>query len=379
MQEQRKSNRRILLGVAIGLGLLLIVSTFKAAWKFLLSSSGLSTDVLIIGLIASAIVVGTAWAVRAGFFSGPYKFVSWLVLAIVVLVPSFFLVDIQIPKPSKKPRNYSPVQLAESENIAKESEPKSVEQQAKPGAILLDVDSGLHGLTVGLFSDDPIGIVIKKKEGGSDMEMMSGGFGSSRPFGFSQEYSNPGRNTHKLPVGTYDVVVTSQNTGWINGMMPLYGQQSDAESRGSSLGVGTASDESNPQYLHSKIEVQSGKIVTLTIRRDFKKLAENHPDWSDGKFFKFIWPKHGQGNISYPKYLLTLEQAKVVQRLFKAFADDKPEVSETNLLAIANKDLEPGKQYKTLNALFNNGKHPAWNSLIIPGKEKETWQLSDPE
>ncbi|MEQ9070668.1 MAG: hypothetical protein RLO18_28285, partial [Gimesia chilikensis] len=97
-------------------------------------------------------------------------------------------------------------------------------------------------------------------------------------------------------------------------------------------------------------------------------------DWSRGGLFKFHWAKTNRYSLKI--YTLSLPQALVVQQLLQAYADGKPDVAESALLKVAaeNNKAEPPK---TLAAIFNNGQHPAWKSLIIPGKTTGTWRLTE--
>ena len=130
-------------------------------------------------------------------------------------------------------------------------------------------------------------------------------------------------------------------------------------------------------YDQFEVEVEAGKTKTVTIKRDFKKHAENHPDWSTQTSHNFIWSK---SDIAHrQEFTFSTSQAKVVQQLLEGLAANKPEVKEVDLLKIANEEMFETSKHKTLSTLFNNGKHPAWGTMIAAGKSKGTWRLQEPE
>ncbi len=150
----------------------------------------------------------------------------------------------------------------------------------------------------------------------------------------------------------------------------------------------------------------SGKCgVTVPVSLDYKKLAASQPNWSKGGLFKFEWPVTSKKSKS-KRFTLSIQEAKVVQQLFEAFADGKPDVSASDLLKTANTGPNPGlinnsvKQefgppesgllktantgsdsvvYQSLKQIFNDGKHPAWGTLVVPGKAEDTFRLAEPK
>lgn len=67
-------------------------------------------------------------------------------------------------------------------------------------------------------------------------------------------------------------------------------------------------------------------------------------------------------------YSLRPSQASCVQILYEAYLKETPEVSGDYILE------KIGYNSKRLSDLFK--KHPAWGTLIIPGRTKGTYQLS---
>ncbi|MFH1303185.1 MAG: hypothetical protein ABIK07_19145, partial [Planctomycetota bacterium] len=217
--------------------------------------------------------------------------------------------------------------------INQEQEP--ADWKKNRGAILISGQES--SLRAGVFMDDPFQFQ-----------------GESGPFGFANRFFSLEASTHEVPAGKYIIRVSSELAGW-------------------------EGEYNTPQYELAEIEVKPGAIVPVTIRRDYEKLAESHPKWSQGGLFKFHWPIHKRGAANlFTVFTLTVEQALVVQELLKAFAADHPEVPEAALLKAVDADLKEG-QSKTLKALFNDGQNPAWNSLIVPGKVSDTWRLVEPK
>jgi serine/threonine protein kinase len=101
------------------------------------------------------------------------------------------------------------------------------------------------------------------------------------------------------------------------------------------------------------VEFRPGEITTLAVSRDLHAIAQMRPD-SDGLSI-LRWGRD---------YALTPSQARVMQALILAMADDKPGVEEGELLTLSGEIEVP-----TLRTLFNDGKHPAWQILLNPGRK----------
>ncbi len=175
--------------------------------------------------------------------------------------------------------------------------------------------------------------------------------GVSRKF-FEYRHRASEKETYRCAPGTYQVIVNDRIFGWMI-------------------------DNKPPHYNHSQIKVETGKVKTLTIQRDFKKHAASQPNWSKNRLHKFAWSKSGT-IIHYEIFTLSTSQAKVVQQLLEGLAANKPEVKEEDLLKITNEGVEK-ETHKTLSALFNNSKHPAWGTMIVAGDTKGTWRLQKPK
>jgi hypothetical protein len=123
----------------------------------------------------------------------------------------------------------------------------------------------------------------------------------------------------------------------------------------------TANLGANTRRLET-VEVKSGEIVGLTIRRDLAAITQMHPETDGLSYF------HWRGR----DYSLSPAQARVVQRLLAALAAGKPDVSETELMAAAQSTADAPLSY-----IFNDGKHPAWGTLVLAmDGERPTYRLA---
>ncbi|WP_417392206.1 serine/threonine-protein kinase [Gimesia sp.] len=246
-------------------------------------------------------------------------------------------------------------------------EPPPVESQPDgPGAILISGQTPY--LRVGIFP-------IDSPDGGdrwmSGQEMgMEGSFGAPKVYGFADRFFTLEPMTHELPAGKYLIKVSSTLAGWARrDENPGNDRAVPGGSRGSHPTYGT------PQYELKTVAVKPGEIVSVTIKPDYSKLAENHPDWSQGGLFKFHWARPGPNNLKI--YTLSLPQALIVQELLQAYADGKPDVAESTLLKVSE-DKSSQDTPQSLDSIFNAGQHPAWKTLIKPGKATDYWRLAEP-
>jgi len=410
VQEQRRSNKRIILGVVVAIGLMTIITLLIEIMttKQLLFPS--IHDWTIFSFIVLGIAGGVALIVniirkrKSKVFYSPWNILGWMVVTGIC----FFVVSLLMPRMVTRPHNvvqahfdsrlpiiridtgldqrsHNGIYSAVKRTYFLDSNPANL--FLSPGKHTLNITFQPEGMSPrsfqhtvqiggikGSFIDlGPATWAAYRKMRHKDkreIEKLNSaailldapnadlqvGIFPEKPilyeeFGFSQRFKKTGIQTINVPPGKYQIKISSEYAGWVT-------------------------TQSTPRYTHSQIEIKAGEFTAVTVQEDFKKLTEDHPDWSKKTLSQFNW---GKGSRQSRQFTLSTEQAKTVQRLLEAFADDKPEVSEANLLKIANKDLGPDKQYKTLSSLFNNGKHPAWGKLITPGKEKETWRLSDPE
>ncbi|WP_145109670.1 serine/threonine-protein kinase [Gimesia panareensis] len=228
--------------------------------------------------------------------------------------------------------------------------------------------SGADGMTP--MAGQMFGGDMDASMGMSEGEMgMSGAIRFPGPFGFADRFFTLEPMTHEVPAGKYLIRVSSTLAGWGRKDDP---RQDDHAFPGA--GPDPESTYGTPQYDLKTVEVKPGEIVSVTIQLDYSKLAENHPDWSRGGLFRFYWSNTGQHNLKI--YTLSLPQARVVQKLLEAVAVGKPDVPESVLFNIATAESAFGPVVP-LKELFNNGQHPAWKTMIVPGKAKETWRLAE--
>lgn len=232
-------------------------------------------------------------------------------------------------------------------------QPVQAPVEPAPGAILLVGQT--PNLRAGIFpiAGSPGDDMMMGMEAGMMSGFGSGEFGSKASgritvFGFTDQIYSLSPASWEVPAGEYEIRVQSNNEGWeMNG----YG----------------------PQYVQEKVNVRPGEIVTVKIVDDLKRLAEQHPDWQKGGLFRFLWPDSKMG--SRKVYTLTRAQAKVVQKLLISLIDHKPDVEAKALLKLAD-SVQETKSYTSLEELFNEGQHPAWEKLVVQGKTAGTWRLA---
>lgn len=360
VREHRRSNRRVILGVVIAIGLLLGAILSVQIWMHL---NQVEQQWVLIWGLRLAVICGmfiAAYFIKRKAASAarnnPWNIMGWVTAVLAGLftltmmmqvfeksIPAAkkhqpgYVYDGQepsetfiSPKTGDKVEVYSPRILVQKDKLNKQ---ESAAGKDHLGAILFKGQE--PGLRAGVFPVDPM--QVGPEDG---------------VFGFADRFFTVEPLLVELPAGKYLIRVSSENAGW--------------EVEGG-----------NPKYDLTEVEVKPGAIVVpITMSRDYARLAEVHPDWSTGGLFKFRWPesKMGRGKI----FTLTASQAKVVQELLKAYATNQPEVSEKDLLLVvpAGEDAE---SFQSLKDVFIDGQHPAWGKLIVPRKETGTWRLAEPQ
>lgn len=408
IDEQRRSNKRVLKGVGIGVGFLLLVWGLSYGLG-VLRQSQISVSVwfflsTVSCLIIAGVLLGSKM-VRSNFFretiKSPWKILGWIILCVPLLFLCMFMVFLFAPMFARASNDsvfidYDPKNpIMQIEVIETGKKYKHISHPA-----LIKLKKGRYQLKIAFFANNQLhtferGIIKqnktlridlsneirkklrdevfleneeeerKKNRGGILLLGQAPGLRvglfpvdpmQARPedggFGFADRFYVLEPMTFEVPAGFYDVKISSSNMGWVV-------------------------DYSNPQYTYTRIEVKPGQIFTVEVSRDYKKLAENQPDWSKSSLFEFVWPVSFKTK-SAKRFKLTGEHGKVVQQLLEAFADGKPDVAESDLLKTENSGTKPGL-YKSLKQKFNNGKHPAWGTLIVPGKAENTYRLVEPQ
>lgn len=435
VQEQRRSNKRVIIGVLVGILLLLSSILVVQIWRHLnpteqgfILNWGLNLLVVSVMLIAAYFIrrKGAAAAKR-----NPWVFMEW----VTILVACLMLLSLFLPTLGKSGQDtvileykgstmVGNIQIEADDVYQVRSWPfelqlkpgthhikiyflsagrplaitTTIEKQAgktlhvdltqqiltlagglperparetpppapSPGAILISGQTPF--LRAGVFPIDGLSD-DNMMAGGMDMGMFGGGSAARNVYGFADRFFTLEPMTHELPAGKYQIRVSSTLAGWgLRDDPPMNDRFVPGGGRGPEPTYGT------PQYELEEVEVKPGEIVSVTIKSNYKKLAQNHPDWSRGGLYKFYWAKTSHNSLKI--YTLSLSQALVVQQLLQAYADGKPDVAESALLQVASEN-DKAEPPKTLAAIFNNGQHPAWKSLIIPGKTTGTWRLTE--
>src|SRR5690606_8393717 len=133
------------------------------------------------------------------------------------------------------------------------------------------------------------------------------------------------------------------------------------------------------RYPHDKLIVWPIHLPhAVEVSRNFHKMAAALPRGINRGTHFFRW----QGET----YKLNGQQAPYVAFLLKAYADGEPDLHEARLLhggsfQGSEIDLPPLTSTKadkllasfreeghSLKALFDDGEHPAWGTLIVPGE-----------
>ncbi|WLD12595.1 serine/threonine-protein kinase [Planctellipticum variicoloris] len=133
------------------------------------------------------------------------------------------------------------------------------------------------------------------------------------------------------------------------------------------------------------IRVQTGEIVTVSATRDdvtglIRGILATTPDMHETQLAQFLW----NGEM----FVLSPQQAKVVRYLLQRSAAGEVETTEAELRTGAGQQLtfirksdsgEPETQIVPVDTpieqIFNNGRHPAWGTLIVPGTQVGTFAL----
>lgn len=414
-REHRRSNRRVILGVVIGVGLLLGSVLFIQIWRHLSQSEQAWAQNWGLKIAVVLAMFGAAYLIRRKAATAaernPWNVMAWATVLLAGLFSLSLLMQITVPpvndpvildykggtmisnisveadeiyrvhswpyelqmKPGKhyiktyfstagRPLNITttiqkeagkPLHVDLTKQILTlagglRERPASETPPVSPGAILLSGQTPFR--RAGIFPLDVPGWG-GMETGDAGMFGSAGmGMGGMSPvggFGFADRFFTLEPMTHEVPAGKYMIRVSTPLAGW-------------------------EGKDSNSPYDFKEVEVKPGEIVSVNIKPVFSKLTENHPDWSRGGLFKFHWSD--TGNRAPQIYTLSAQQAKVVQKLLEAYAAGNPDVPESVLLDIATADRAFGPAV-SLKELFNAGLHPAWGTLIVPGKAAGTWRL----
>lgn len=359
VQENRRSNKRVVLGVVLGIGLLMSMVLFTQIWVHLNRDEQLWAKIwglrlaVISGMVVAAYFIKRKAASAA--MNNPWNIMGWVTAVLAGLFTLSMLMQViekNIPAANKKQRVYEidgqqPMETIVSQETGEKREvygsrvlvqKNQLNQQASEagkenlGAILLEGQE--PGWRVGIFPVDPM--QVRPADG---------------VFGFADRFLTVDPLLVEVPAGKYRIRISCENAGW-------------------------EVDDGNPKYDLAEVDVKPGAIVVpVRVARDYSRLAEAHPDWSQGGLFKFRWLDSKLGGLQV--FTLTASQAKVVQELFNAYAADQPDVYEKILMLVVPAG-EGGDSNQTLKDVFNDGQHPAWNKLIVRGKDTGTFRLAKP-
>ena len=228
-----------------------------------------------------------------------------------------------------------------------------------PAANDEDVDFTVGGgMGYGSPMDEEFGM------GGGDADYGGDAYGSSSGFGSMPVATvRPATNSvHELPVGEYEIFVFDKLVGWGRDVA-LHKRRFEVRGVGK-IGtiinniVGTESGGNElpkpyrSAYAAGTVKVTVGKIENHHVERDFAKLGSIQPNWESPELFRFQW---GQ-----KQWTLDKAQAQCVQLLLNSRA-----VSTSRFLGEASMLAEVETEAETLQEVFNDGQHPAFDAGLF--------------
>ena len=239
------------------------------------------------------------------------------------------------------------------------------------------------GDTLGPADHDCGGLILQGDDPGTHVVVVGLG-----PYisGKGPQVLPPGR--HKLPVGTYTVMVFDTVAGWLPDVkshpqgeyQKLFGLMDTVYKNADIAGVPYDADTGTYAYAQyaagrNPIKIEAGEFVTVDARRNLKQIAETNwqfhraadQRFQPREFYRFLWNSR--------KYSLTASQAKVIDFLLCAYADDRRMVEESEILATVfpNESARP----QNLNFVFAEGEHPAWGTVVEANDDRKQYGLRE--
>lgn len=181
---------------------------------------------------------------------------------------------------------------------------------------------------------------------------------------------------YRIAPGEYEVQLFDWSFGWAHGKdvvvtAPFTPQAPQRPAAVRSLGT---------------IRVNPGEIVTVSATRDdvsalLRGILATTPDMRETQLAQFLW----NGEM----FVLSPMQAKMVRYLLQVSAAGEAETTEAALqkeagVAVAvqipaspeRPDVPRRTTGTPIRLLFNDGRHPAWGKLIVPGSRPDTFRLA---
>ncbi|MFY9252600.1 MAG: serine/threonine-protein kinase [Fuerstiella sp.] len=245
---------------------------------------------------------------------------------------------------------------------------------------LWDLDPAHHatqieigkGDTLGPANDEWGGLILDCGDPGTFVAIVGMG---PRIIESSYELLPAGR--HKLPVGTYEVLILDTQAGWLRDvksnskgdyekLYPRIEEQFENVEIGrkpydADSGAFTFSEYS-PSSKGSLVIIKPGEFTSVVAKRNLKEISSGSWQFNrdgaerflQGQFYRFLW--------NGTKYSLSANQAKVVDVLLKHLADGQPAMPEADVMAAVFD--QPDKRPVSVKAVFNDGSHPAWEMVV---------------
>ncbi|MCA9049822.1 MAG: hypothetical protein KDA89_13895, partial [Planctomycetaceae bacterium] len=241
-----------------------------------------------------------------------------------------------------------------------------------PTAIVID-----GGDTLGPADHDCGGLILQGDDPGTHVAVIGLG-----PYVSGQGPQILPSGRHKLPVGTYGVMVFDTVAGWLPDVkshpqgeyQKLFAVMETVYKNADIAGLPYDADTGTyafAQYAAGRnpIKIEAGEFVTVDARRNLKQIAgtnwQFHRDADErflpGEFYRFLWNSR--------KYSLTANQAKVIDFLLHAYADDRRMVDESEILTVVFPDESERPQNP--KHIFADDYHPAWGT-VVETKESQT-------
>lgn len=181
---------------------------------------------------------------------------------------------------------------------------------------------------------------------------------------------------YRIAPGEYEVQLFDWSFGWARGKdvvvtAPFTPQAPQRPAAVRSLGT---------------IRVSPGEIVTVSATRDdvsalLRGILATTPDMRETQLAQFLW----NGEM----FVLSPIQARVVRYLLQRAAAGEAETTEAELRTGAGQKLAFTRKSDSgepetlivpadtpIEQIFNNGRHPAWGKLIVPGSQPDTFRLA---
>lgn len=199
------------------------------------------------------------------------------------------------------------------------------------------------------------GIIVEVADEGLEVYLASG------PGGLPAMLGPLDSGEHEVPTGTFRVVVRDSLAGWLSENPQTFDFEPFSRvpvGFGTDVGrfnLGSSNEEAYPQYEVTGVEVKPGEFAHVVVRRDLAVLRDHHEEVVDGHFYRLLW----NGRV----YTLSSDQTRIVKLLVAGMANGDSSLREPNIPVLLP-TLGDAWTDGGVKAIFNDGKHPAWDSVV---------------